>query len=318
MSSFCVNTPARRWYVYESGPSVTTSNTCTSICGSSAIPATSQSTSCATGYTGTATQTRTNTCNASTGYAWTSSAWVTTSTAGCTLTPPGSCSSVPSSWGGSCAGAAAVPLTASGNTVSIANVQAGYTGTLKGQCTNGSWAWVGSTCATVQCPASTGLATWGLGGACNGATNAPVTNAGGTYTFDATSITTGKGKKTWTCGSTGAWVEGAVTCEVINPPAPTVLTGNYLFNLYGRGYYSCGATYYPATSKITGTIVAAGDPMSYSWIQIRYVGFCTDAYCVAANIGYDTTAEVPVVRSSVIGTNIQVPSVSAVSAGTCP
>lgn len=79
-------------YIWKAGAWSTTSNTCATIASSlcpTPVPEATRTPDCPAGQTGTYTQTRTNTCDATTGFTWSSTAWVTTSSS-CTRTcPPG-------------------------------------------------------------------------------------------------------------------------------------------------------------------------------------------------------------------------------------
>lgn len=131
----------------------------TPTCPTTNIPVTSQTISCPAGQTGAITQTRTTSCNASTGWVWATGSWNTLVNT-CTTPPPApqACVGQSASWGVSSVCRSTLTTTASGQTVTIQNTANGYNGSASYTCNNGAWSIISSTaqCRPATPPVPTG------------------------------------------------------------------------------------------------------------------------------------------------------------------
>lgn len=209
-------------------PLVTSTPTC------AAQPATTQYVPCPTGQTGGITQSRTGTCNSSTGYVWSMSTWSTTSST-CAWNPPppppppppapAACTTQNVSWGAwlgvgsACTGVLySVP---SGSASTANNAAGGFAGTQTYVCSAGNWTLQSQDCRSTtpppapppQCGPVSGSFSWGTN--CSGYINAPTTNVGGTYTVYGSD---GRGYYSWSCAAGGNWFDGGQ--NYCPPPAP--------------------------------------------------------------------------------------------------
>lgn len=168
------------------------------------------------------------------------------------VAPPASCSGVVKNWG-SCN--YSFPALASGSTVTSPNFTAGFTGTLDGTCTNGSWSYSYPSCNAIP-PANCSGTTRGVG-ACS--FNIAGTVSGSSVAGSLTGPAGYTGGTTASC-SNGSWSYSGESC-VAPPPASCAATtrgvGACSFNIAARasGASAAGVLTGPAgySGGTTGT-----------------------------------------------------------------
>ena len=315
----------------------TSSNTCTPLasgpapgptCGTS--PDTVQSVSCPAGQSGSISQTRTATCDASTGYAWVMGGWSTVANtcapvcfsiggggpSSCSPTPSPSCQPTYAYWGSSCSGP--TTLTPNGSTTTVTNTAGGMTGSATYICSSGTLVAYGAQSCTstapTSCPSSS--VSWGQ---CSGNVNgAPI----GTQSA-ASNVNNGySGTGYFSCGSSGTWqYTGSGTCNQVltQCPSGSVYWGSCSGTAYagsigsqtgvtnvtsgytGTGYFACGNS---GSWQYTGSgscdAVPTGCPAGGGSFGPWGVG-CSNAYYSWGQTPYGSSVTVPSTNSGFTG-----------------
>lgn len=225
-------------------------------------PASTQSLSCPSGQTGSISQTRTVQCDASTGYAWSTGTWSTSSNSCVTPAPPANtpCVAIYQTWGSACYGY--TPGISAGSQTTVANASATLSGSATYSCNNGTWTYISGSCSSGSQPAPApptstpciasnqawGSACYGYITGASSGSQASVTNTNSTLS----------GSATYSCNN-GTWSYISGSCSQTPQPctaqnvswsscwgtAPTANNGGYSAvtnsagGFTGTGNFSC-------------------------------------------------------------------------------
>ena len=226
-----------------------------------AQPTTSQVVPCPSGQNGSIQQTRSATCNASTGWSWQMGSWgQASSTCAPAPSPTPTCPAQPTT--------SQTVSCPSGQNGSIQQTRSATCNAATGWSWQmGSWAQTSSTCTpTAPPPQCSGMSgNWGWGAGCIGYSSVGATSVGGSHTiYDSA----GRGSYTFVC-SVGGWTPGSFSCTPPPPPPPPPppqcagVAGPVSWGPSCNGYVNAPNTPVGGSYSITSSGPGSG---SISWI----------------------------------------------------